>query len=120
MDDYEFYEDITVSCEKCSNNDKAYLWLNNKERVYLISCDKCGVNEKLAGPVQTAENKQIFCCEGFKNFLNQELHIDENPRVFEVMGKLFYYFENSPNPIVEQIRFCPFCGVKSDIVEIAG
>ena len=30
----------------------------------------------------------------------------------EVMGRFFYYFENSPNPIVEQIKFCPFCGVK--------
>ena len=118
MDDYEFYEDITVSCEKCGNNDKAYLWLNKKDQVYLISCDKCGVNEKLAGAVQAAENTQIFCCEGFKDFLNQELYIDENPRMFEVMRKFFYYFENSSNPIVEQVKFCPFCGVKLEDVEM--
>jgi len=120
MNDYEFYSDRFVTCDKCGNN-MAYLWLEKKEQVYLISCDNCGVNErKMAAEEQVAENKQIFCCEGFKDFLNQELHIDENPRVFEVMGKLFYYFENSPNPIVEQIRFCPFCGVKLDIVEMAG
>jgi len=52
--------------------------------------------------------------------LEQELQIDENPRVIEVMGKLFYYFEDSPKPIVEQIRFCPFCGIKLDVVEMTG
>lgn len=120
MNDYEFYEDVIVSCEKCGKDDKAYLWFDKKEQVYLISCDKCGVNEKLVGAAQAGENKQMFCCEGFKDFLNQELYIDENPRVFEVMGKFFYYFENSPNPIVEQMKFCPFCGIKLDVVGMAG
>ncbi len=120
MNDYEFYSDRFVTCEKCGS-DMAYLWLDKKEQVYLISCGNCGVNErKKMGTVQPDKNKQMFCCEGFKDFLNQELHIDENPRVFEVMGKLFYYFENSPKPIVEQIMFCPFCGVKLDVVEMAG
>jgi hypothetical protein len=120
MNDYEYYSDRFVTCDKCSN-DKAYLWHDKKENRNLISCDKCGVYEgKMVGAAQAAENKQMFCCEGFKEFLNQELHIDENPRVFEVMGKLFYYFENSPKPIVEQIMFCPFCGVKLDVVEMAG
>lgn len=120
MNDYEFYEDVTVSCEKCGQNDKAYLWFDKKEQVYLISCDKCGVNEKLVGATPAADNKQMLCCEGFKDFLNQELYIDENPRVFEVMGKFFYYFENSSNPIVEQIKFCPFCGVKLNVVGMLG
>jgi Zn ribbon nucleic-acid-binding protein len=121
MNDYEFYEDVTVTCEKCGKNDRVYLWLDKKEQVYLISCDKCGVNEKLVGEVaQTAKNKQLLCCESFKDFLNQELYVDENPRVLEVMGKFFYYFENKSNPIVEQIKFCPFCGVILDIVGMAG
>lgn len=30
MNDYEFYEDKTVSCEKCGNNDKAYVWFDKK------------------------------------------------------------------------------------------
>ena len=120
MNDYEYYDDVKVSCEKCGNNDKAHLWFDKKEQVYLISCDNCGVYEKLVGAAQAAENKQLLCCEGFEDFLNQELYIDENPRVFEVMGKFFYYFENSPNPIVEQIKFCPFCGAKLDIIGIAG
>ena len=120
MNDYEFYSDRFVTCDKCGN-DMAYLWLDKKEKMYLISCDNCGVNErKMVGTAQADENKQMFCCEGFKDFLNQELYIDENPRVIEVMGKLFYYFENSPNPIVEQIMFCPFCGVKLNIGEMAG
>ena len=118
MNDYEFYSDRFVTCDKCGNN-MAYLWLEKKEQVYLISCDNCGVNErKMVAEEQVAENKQIFCCEGFKDFLNQELYIDENPRMFEVMRKFFYYFENSPNPIVEQVKFCPFCGVKLGDVEM--
>ena len=120
MNDYEFYEDKTVSCEKCGNNDKAYVWFDKKEQMNLISCDNCGVYEKMVGAAQAAENKQMLCCEGLKDFLNQELYIDENPRVFEVMGKFFYYFENSPNPVVEQIKFCPFCGVKLDLIGISG
>jgi hypothetical protein len=120
MNDYEFYEDKTVPCEKCGNNDKAYVWFDKKEQMNLISCDNCGVYEKLVGAAQAAENKQMLCCEGLKDFLNQELYIDENPRVFEVMGKFFYYFENSPNPVVEQIKFCPFCGVKLDLIGISG
>ncbi|MDN5847672.1 MAG: hypothetical protein L0H53_15515 [Candidatus Nitrosocosmicus sp.] len=112
MNDYEFYSDRFVTCDKCSN-DKAFLWFDKKDQVHLISCDNCGVNErKMTMGAQAAENKQLFCCESFKDLLHQELHIDENPRVFEVMGKLFYYLENSSNPIVEQIRFCPFCGFK--------
>jgi hypothetical protein len=31
MNDYGFYDDVTISSEKCSNNDKAYLWLIRKE-----------------------------------------------------------------------------------------
>lgn len=121
MNDYEYHDDVTVSCEKCGSNDKAHLWFDKKEQVYLISCDNCGVYEKkLVDEAQAADNKQLFCCDGFKDLLNQELHVDENPRVFEAMGKLFYYFENSSNPIVEQIKFCPFCGVKLDIIGIAG
>ena len=117
MNDFEYYDDVTVSCEKCGNNDKAHLWFDKKEQVYLISCDNCGVNEKkMAEAAQAAENKQMFCCESLRDFLNQELYIDENPRVFEVMRKLFYYFESGPHPIVEQIKFCPFCGVKLDFV----
>lgn len=117
MNDYEYYDDEKVSCEKCSSNDKAHLWFDKKEQVYLISCDNCGVYEKkLIKAAQTAENKQVFCCESFKDFLNQELYVDENPRVFEVMRKLFYYFEGGPNPIVEQIKYCPFCGLKLDFV----
>ncbi|MDF0681462.1 MAG: hypothetical protein P0116_10915 [Candidatus Nitrosocosmicus sp.] len=120
MDDYEFYSDRFVTCDKCGN-DKAYLWLDKKEQTYLISCENCGVNERqTVGTTEVAENKQMFCCEGFKGFLEQELQIEENPRVNEVMGKLFYYFEDSPKPIVEQIRFCPFCGIKLDVVEMTG
>ena len=49
MNDYEFYSDRFVTCDKCGNN-MAYLWLEKKEQVYLISCDNCGVNErKMAG-----------------------------------------------------------------------
>ncbi len=117
MNDYEYHDDVTVSCEKCGSKDKAHLWFDKKEQIYLISCDSCGVFEKkLVEAAPAAKNKQMLCCDGFKDFLNQELYIDENPRVFEVMSKFFYYFENSPNPIVEQIKFCPFCGVKLDFV----
>jgi hypothetical protein len=117
MNDYEYYDDEKVSCEKCGSNDKAHLWFDKKEQVYLISCDNCGVYEKkLIKAPQAAEIKQVFCCESFKDFLNQELYVDENPRVFEVMRKLFYYFEGGPNPIVEQIKFCPFCGLKLDFI----
>lgn len=118
MSEYEFYEE-RVSCEKCGNNDKAYLWFDKNEQVYLISCDNCGVNEKSRTSVGSENKKQIFCCEGFKEFSNQELYIDKNPRVFEIRRKLFYYLENSPNPIVEQIKFCPFCGVKLIVVGVA-
>jgi hypothetical protein len=118
MNEYEYYDEETVSCEKCGNNDKAHLWFDKTEQVYLISCDNCGVNEKklIQADVQAADNKQMYCCESLRDFLNQELYIDENPRVFEVMGKLFYYFESGPNPIVEQIKFCPFCGIKLDVL----
>lgn len=119
MNDYEFYEDITVSCEKCGNG-KAYLWLDKDEQVHLISCYSCGVYEKArdAGPA-AEDKKRLFCCEGFKEFSNQELYVDKNPRVFELRRKLFYYLENSPNPTVEQIKFCPFCGVKINFVGVA-
>ncbi len=120
LNDYEFYENLNVSCEKCAN-DKAYLWFDKNEKVYLISCDRCGVNERneKAASTTTAKNKkQMFCCEGFKEFSNEELYIDKNPRVFEVRRKLFYHFENSHNPVVEQIKFCPFCGVKFDVVGV--
>ena len=46
MNEYEYYDEETVSCEKCGNNDKAHLWFDKTEQVYLISCDNCGVNEK--------------------------------------------------------------------------
>jgi hypothetical protein len=120
LNDYEYYENLNVSCEKCAN-DKAYLWYDKNEKVYLISCDRCGVNERneKAASTTTAKNKkQMFCCEGFKEFSNEELYIDKNPRVFEVRRKLFYHFENSHNPVVEQIKFCPFCGVKFDVVGV--
>jgi len=120
VNDYEFYENLNVSCEKCAN-DKAYLWFDKNEKVYLISCDRCGVNErndKGASTAPTKNKKQMFCCEGFKEFSNEELYIDKNPRVFEVRRKLFYHFENSHNPVVEQIKFCPFCGVKFDVVGV--
>lgn len=117
MNDYEFYENLTVSCEKCGN-EKSYLWFDKNDKVYLISCDWCGVNEKSEGMSAPAVKgkKQMFCCEGFKEFSNEELYIDKNPRMFEVRRKLFYYFENGQKPIVEQIKFCPFCGVKFDVV----
>lgn len=120
MNDYEFYENLNVSCEKCTN-DKAFLWFDKNEKVYLISCDNCGVNERNEKGTSTAavkNKKQMFCCEGFKEFSNEELYIDKNPRMFEVRRKLFYHFENSPNPVVEQIKFCPFCGVKFDVVGV--
>jgi hypothetical protein len=120
MNDYEFYENLNVTCEKCAN-DKAYLWFDKNEKVYLVSCDNCGVNErneKAASTTAAKNKKQMFCCEGFKEFSNEELYIDKNPRVFEVRRKLFYHFENSLNPIVEQIKFCPFCGVKFDVVGV--
>lgn len=120
VNDYEFYENLNVSCEKCAN-DKAYLWFDKNEKVYLISCDNCGVNERNEKGESTTpvkNKKQMFCCEGFKEFSNEELYIDKNPRVFEVRRKLFYHFENSHNPVVEQIKFCPFCGVKFDVVGV--
>jgi hypothetical protein len=119
MNDYEFYENLPVSCEKCGN-EKSYLWFDKSEKVYLISCDRCGVNEKSEGASAPAikGKKQMFCCEGFKEFSNEELYLDKNPRVFEVRRKLFYHFENSKNPFVEQIKFCPFCGVKFDVVGV--
>lgn len=120
MNDYEFYENLNISCEKCAN-DKAFLWFDRNEKVYLISCDNCGVNErseKGASTTNAKTKKQMFCCEGFKEFSNEELYIDKNPRVFEVRRKLFYHFENSHNPVVEQIKFCPFCGVKFDVVGV--
>ena len=118
MNDYEYYDEKTVSCEKCGKNDKAHLWFDKTEQVYLISCDNCGVNEKklIQTDAQATDNKQMYCCESLRDFLNQELYIDENPRVFEVMGKLFCYFESGPNPIVEQIKFCPFCGIQLDFL----
>lgn len=119
MNDYEFYEDVRVSCEKCGNNDKAYLWLDKNEQVHLISCNNCGVYEKSEASAAAGNKKQNFCCEGFKEFSNQELYIDKNPRVFELRRKLFYYLENSPNPTVEQIKYCPFCGVKLIFVGVA-
>lgn len=118
MNDYEFYENLTVSCKKCGN-EKSYLWFDNNEKVHLISCDYCGVYERdeVAALTVTAKNKKhLVCCEGFKEFSNEELYIDKNPRMFEVRRKLFYYFENGQKPIVEQIKFCPFCGVKFDVV----
>lgn len=119
MDDYEYFEDLRVPCEKCGKNDKAYLWFNKIEKVYLISCFNCGVNEKSEPHKVSVNKKQAFCCEGFKEFTNQELYIDKNPRVFELRRKLFYYLENSSNPTVEQIKFCPFCGVKFTVVGVA-
>jgi hypothetical protein len=51
----------------------------------LISSNNCGVNEKLIQTdAQAADNKQMYCCESLRDFLNQELYIDENPRVFEL------------------------------------
>ena len=44
------------------------------------------------------------------------IHDDNSGKSFEVMGKLFYYFESGPNPIAEQIKFCPFCGNKLDVL----
>jgi len=77
MNDYEYYDEETVSCEKCGNNDKAHLWFDKTEQVYLISCDNCGVKEKLIqADVQAADNKQMYCCESLRDFLNQELYID--------------------------------------------
>ena len=82
MNDYEYHDDMFVTCEKCGN-DMAYLWFDRKEKMYLISCDNCGVNEREDGEAaQAEEDKQMLCCEGFKDFLNQELYIDENPRVY--------------------------------------
>jgi len=118
MDDYEYFQDVRVPCEKCTKNDKAYLWFNKNEKVYLISCDNCGVNEKLGNTEINKNKKEVFCCEGFKEFTNQELYIDKNPRVFELRRRLFYYLENSPNPNVEQIKYCPFCGVKFVVVGV--
>ncbi|HET6589069.1 MAG TPA: hypothetical protein VFG45_02775 [Candidatus Nitrosocosmicus sp.] len=112
MDDYEYFEDVRVPCEKCGKNDRAYLWFNKNEKTYFTSCDNCGVNEKSDSTEIIENKKQVFCCEGFKEFTNQELYIDKNPRVFELRRRLFYYLENSSNPTVEQIKYCPFCGVK--------
>jgi len=119
MDDYEYFEDVSVSCEKCGKNNKAYLWFKKNDKVYLISCENCGVYEKSSNTEIIRNKKQVFCCEGFKEFTNQELYVDKNPRVFEVRRKLFYYLENSSNPTIEQIKYCPFCGVRFVVVGVA-
>ncbi len=72
MNDYEYYDEETVSCEKCGKNDNAHLWFDKTEQVYLISCNNCGVNEKklIQTDAQAADNKQMYCCGSLRDFLN--------------------------------------------------
>ena len=121
MNDYEFYENLNVSCEKCTN-DKAFLWFDKNEKVYLISCDNCGVNERNEKGTSTTavKNKKnrCFAVKALKNSQMKNYILIKIQECLRLEESFFHHFENSPNPVVEQIKFCPFCGVKFDVVGV--